>query len=76
MIVKINCKCIFYNDRSFFLNLIYANRLELQAIALSLGLPAQTIQDAGRTQIAPGSRTVLGVGPGKKKKDLHVFVTV
>ncbi|KAI9481249.1 MAG: peptidyl-tRNA hydrolase PTH2-domain-containing protein [Benjaminiella poitrasii] len=40
--------------------------LELQAIALSLGLPAQTIQDAGRTQIAPGSRTVLGVGPGKK----------
>lgn len=38
--------------------------LELQAIALSLGLPAQTIQDAGRTQIAPGSRTVLGVGPG------------
>lgn len=39
--------------------------MELQAIALSLGLPAQTIQDAGRTQIAPGSRTVLGVGPGK-----------
>ncbi|EIE89464.1 hypothetical protein RO3G_14175 [Rhizopus delemar RA 99-880] len=38
--------------------------LELQAIALSLGLPAQTIQDAGRTQIAAGSRTVLGVGPG------------
>jgi len=22
------------------------------------------IQDAGRTQVAPGSRTVLGVGPG------------
>ncbi|CAO3690071.1 unnamed protein product [Rhizopus stolonifer] len=38
--------------------------LELQAIALSLGLPAQTIQDAGRTQIEAGSRTVLGVGPG------------
>ncbi|KAI7902231.1 peptidyl-tRNA hydrolase PTH2-domain-containing protein [Cokeromyces recurvatus] len=38
--------------------------LELQAIAHSLGLPAQTIRDAGRTQIAPGSRTVLGVGPG------------
>lgn len=43
---------------------IKKNRLELQAIALSLGLPAQTIQDAGRTQIAAGSRTVLGVGPG------------
>ncbi|KAI8984679.1 peptidyl-tRNA hydrolase PTH2-domain-containing protein [Mycotypha africana] len=40
--------------------------LEMQAVALSLGLPAQTIQDAGRTQIAPGSRTVLGVGPGNK----------
>ncbi|ORE09462.1 PTH2-domain-containing protein [Rhizopus microsporus var. microsporus] len=38
--------------------------LELQAIALSLGLPAQSIRDAGRTQIAAGSRTVLGVGPG------------
>ncbi|KAG2201472.1 hypothetical protein INT46_000634, partial [Mucor plumbeus] len=39
-------------------------KLELQAIALSLGLPAQTIQDAGRTQIVPGPRTVLGVEPG------------
>ncbi|KAI8329362.1 peptidyl-tRNA hydrolase, partial [Choanephora cucurbitarum] len=37
---------------------------EFQAIALSLGLPAQVIQDAGRTQTAPGTRTVLGVGPG------------
>lgn len=40
-------------------------RLELQAVALGLGLTAQTIKDAGRTQIAPGSRTVLGIGPGK-----------
>ena len=24
------------------------------------------VQDAGRTQIAAGSRTVLGIGPGKK----------
>ncbi|OBZ83896.1 Peptidyl-tRNA hydrolase 2, mitochondrial [Choanephora cucurbitarum] len=37
---------------------------EFQAVALSLGLPAQVIQDAGRTQTAPGTRTVLGVGPG------------
>ncbi|KAI1912637.1 hypothetical protein LOZ39_004288 [Ophidiomyces ophidiicola] len=38
--------------------------LLLQAQALSLGLCARVIQDAGRTQIARGSRTVLGVlGP-------------
>ncbi|KAI9368348.1 peptidyl-tRNA hydrolase PTH2-domain-containing protein [Aspergillus egyptiacus] len=36
----------------------------LQAQALSLGLCARVIQDAGRTQIASGSRTVLGIlGP-------------
>ncbi|KAJ8653050.1 peptidyl-tRNA hydrolase [Lichtheimia ornata] len=38
--------------------------LDLQAIALSLNLTAQSICDAGRTQIAAGSRTVLGIGPG------------
>ncbi|MCJ1244049.1 hypothetical protein MMC30_001246 [Trapelia coarctata] len=40
--------------------------LTLQAQALSLGLCAQIIHDAGRTQIASGSATVLGVGPGPK----------
>uniref|UniRef100_A0A1I8HAE7 peptidyl-tRNA hydrolase n=1 Tax=Macrostomum lignano TaxID=282301 RepID=A0A1I8HAE7_9PLAT len=41
------------------------NRLyELQAIAHSLGLVAVVIHDAGRTQIAAGSATVLGIGPG------------
>ncbi|KAL2862895.1 aminoacyl-tRNA hydrolase PTH2 [Aspergillus lucknowensis] len=36
----------------------------LQAQAMSLGLCARVIQDAGRTQIASGSRTVLGIlGP-------------
>ena len=38
----------------------------LHALALSLGLCAQVVQDAGRTQIASGSRTVLGVGPGPR----------
>lgn len=38
--------------------------LLLQATAQSLSLCARSIQDAGRTQIAAGSRTVLGVGPG------------
>ncbi|KAK2462073.1 hypothetical protein APHAL10511_006536 [Amanita phalloides] len=37
--------------------------LELEAIAKSLNLCARSIQDAGRTQIEAGTRTVLGVGP-------------
>ena len=38
--------------------------MTLYTIARSLGLVACFIQDAGRTQIAPGSKTVLAVGPG------------
>ncbi|KAL1918274.1 uncharacterized protein VTP21DRAFT_2934 [Calcarisporiella thermophila] len=38
--------------------------LDLQSKARQLGLCAQSIRDAGRTQIAAGSRTVLAVGPG------------
>jgi len=38
----------------------------LQGIAVSLGLTAKVICDAGRTQIVAGSKTVLGVGPGPK----------
>ncbi|KIO34771.1 hypothetical protein M407DRAFT_240569 [Tulasnella calospora MUT 4182] len=41
--------------------------LLLQATAQSLNLCARTIQDAGRTQIAAGSTTVLGIGPGPVK---------
>ncbi|AEO61581.1 hypothetical protein MYCTH_2311885 [Thermothelomyces thermophilus ATCC 42464] len=40
--------------------------LELMGKARSLGLTAEVIADAGRTQIASGSRTVLGVGPAPK----------
>jgi hypothetical protein len=39
--------------------------LLLQAQAQSLNLCARTIQDAGRTQVSAGSRTVLGIGPGE-----------
>lgn len=42
--------------------------LLLQAQAISLGLCARVIHDAGRTQIASGSATVLGVGPAPKSK--------
>jgi PTH2 family peptidyl-tRNA hydrolase len=38
----------------------------LQAQALSLGLVGEIIHDAGRTEIASGSATVLGIGPGPK----------
>ncbi|XP_068600943.1 peptidyl-tRNA hydrolase 2, mitochondrial [Brachionichthys hirsutus] len=38
--------------------------VHLLAHAKEVGLPVSLIQDAGRTQIAPGSRTVLGIGPG------------
>ncbi|KAK4251648.1 peptidyl-tRNA hydrolase PTH2-domain-containing protein [Corynascus novoguineensis] len=40
--------------------------LVLMGKARSLGVTAEVIADAGRTQIASGSRTVLGVGPAPK----------
>ena len=40
--------------------------LMLQAQAVSLGVCAKVIHDAGRTQIASGSATVLGVGPAPR----------
>lgn len=41
-------------------------RLKIQKIARKMGLVACSIQDAGRTQISAGSRTVLAIGPGPK----------
>lgn len=40
--------------------------LMLQAAAMSLSLTAKVVHDAGRTQIAAGSATVLGIGPAPK----------
>ncbi|PHH55510.1 Peptidyl-tRNA hydrolase 2 [Ceratocystis fimbriata CBS 114723] len=42
--------------------------MTLMATARSLGVTSQVIQDAGRTQIDPGSLTVLGVGPAPKSE--------
>ena len=33
--------------------------------AIKAGLAAEYVQDAGRTQVAPGSITVCAVGPGR-----------
>lgn len=41
--------------------------LQLENKARSLNLCARSIRDAGRTQIAAGSRTVLGIGPAPSK---------
>jgi len=40
--------------------------LQLMGVARSLGVTAEVISDAGRTQIEAGSLTVLGVGPAPK----------
>lgn len=39
---------------------------ELHARAVGLGLCARVVRDAGRTQVAGGTATVLGVGPGPR----------
>jgi len=43
--------------------------LTLQNTARELGICANSIKDAGRTQIAAGSRTVLAIGPGNSILD-------
>lgn len=39
----------------------------LERKAKSVGLCAKSIRDAGHTQVAAGSKTVLGIGPGPAK---------
>ncbi|CAJ0826227.1 15974_t:CDS:10 [Entrophospora sp. SA101] len=42
--------------------------ISLQEKAKDLNLCAKIIQDAGRTQVDPGSKTVIGIGPEKMPK--------
>ncbi|CAF1220299.1 unnamed protein product [Adineta ricciae] len=53
---KVVCKCESANDLE-----------ELQRQAKRKGLTTCLIRDAGRTQIEPGSKTVLGIGPAPSK---------
>lgn len=41
---------------------------QLHAAAKERGLPCVVVQDAGRTQVAAGSETVLGVGPAPRSR--------
>lgn len=43
-----------------------SRQAQLAHKAIQRGLPAYIVQDAGRTQIAAGSQTVLAIGPGPK----------
>ena len=48
-----------------------ANLEEMMALAKAAeeaGLPTYVVHDAGRTEIAAGSATVLAIGPGAKDK--------
>lgn len=43
-------------------------RLELEKVISGEGLPYNIVCDAGRTQIASGSLTVIGVGPATSER--------
>jgi PTH2 family peptidyl-tRNA hydrolase len=40
----------------------------LSAAANNAGLPSYVVSDAGRTEVEPGSMTVLAIGPARKSK--------
>eukprot|EP00045_Choanoeca_perplexa_P005401 m.45715 g.45715 ORF g.45715 m.45715 type:complete len:73 (+) comp13099_c0_seq24:656-874(+) len=50
-------------------------RSRLYALAKQAQLPVNVIRDAGRTQIAAGSKTVIAIGPGEPCIDID-FVGV
>ena len=62
-----------------FLKSSHLFRLAIAQHARALDLTVSLVQDAGRTQIAPGSKTVIAVGPGKislktRKNIIHNYL--
>ena len=47
--------------------------LRLLQLAKDAGLPTALITDAGRTAVAPGTRTCLGAGPAKDEDLDRIF---
>ena len=73
MPIKSQCYFGLRTIRFMMLNLP-SHRVDLTRKGRSLGLETCLIRDAGRTQIAPGSKTVLGVGPGKYASNFSLYV--
>ena len=48
--------------------LVHMTQVQLAAAASNSGLMSYIVVDAGRTQIAPGSKTVLAIGPAFKSQ--------
>jgi PTH2 family peptidyl-tRNA hydrolase len=42
-----------------------AEMQRLERLARAKGLPTVMVEDAGFTEVPPGTKTVLGIGPGK-----------
>ena len=61
--MKTSCEHETINIRNDLYPSFYS--LRVAADATSCGLSTHIVRDAGRTQIAPGSNTILCIGPGK-----------
>jgi len=46
---------------------LITKRLDIEVKAKAAGLPTYLVIDAGRTQVAPNTATVLAVGPASGK---------
>lgn len=63
---KIALKCSNEEELYVVFGWFLTNRLAIRNKAREAGILTHCVIDAGRTQIAAGSRTVLALGPGKQ----------